>query len=923
MSLLDRLRPRWRHPDPEVRAAAVRELGRDDQKRLAAVAEADADPRVRRVALKKVEDPDLLLAVAGRDPDESLRALAAERAREVLVGIATASGEPEAAAATAAARLDDPRSLARVAMGAPHAGVRAAALARVSDERLLRDVVKGAGDPAIRREALGRIRDASALRGIALSDVPAELALEALARIEDPEVLRAIAENRAAAKSVRQRAQALAGGAHPLRARECRARQLQLCIAVEGLAGETAGARLGEIRREWEALALEAAPRDDVRRRFARAGEAVEAEVTSRERRRVEADRARSAVEESLAAREALCRSVEALDGADAVTQLAAARAAWDRLASVPEERGAALARRFADAGRACEARHERWLARDTLRAKLEALVHEAEALETSAPASGLEGRWTALERRWAALGPAGETSDAIALLRHRFAEAGERLRQRREEDRERRHRGERENLARLADLAARLEAMAAAEALELGAARRALAATRAALQDPEPLPPGESRAAWTARLSRAQDQLLPRFRQEEEAEDWRRWANVGAQEELIRRAEALVASDDLAEVTRQLGPLLEDWQRVAVVPRERAEALWERFRTARDTIRRRADAWLADNQRRKQALCDEVAPLADSTDWNATAETIKRLQAEWKQIGPAPGRHDHALWRRFREPCDRFFARRKEHLDRLTGERSENARRKTALCAEAEALADSTDWEATATALKRLQAEWKRIGPAPRAEADVLWARFRTACDRFFDRQGRRGELELEERLRRAEAVCAGLEALLAAGAPPPEDLPQRIDEAWGEWRRLDLFLVETARPLAERFRDALERLAAAHPEGFSGTGLDPAATRGRRERICSRLEELVRASTAEESAPSLAEQALRLREALAANTIGGSAAPRLESRREAERLRASWVRLGPGLGAEDRALDDRFRSAYTRLSGSADRPS
>jgi hypothetical protein len=85
----------------------------------------------------------------------------------------------------------------------------------------------------------------------------------------------------------------------------------------------------------------------------------------------------------------------------------------------------------------------------------------------------------------------------------------------------------------------------------------------------------------------------------------------------------------------------------------------------------------------------------------------------------------------------------------------------KLALCEQAEALADSTDWNATTTVMKRLQAEWKKSGPVPRAEGEALWQRFRTACDRFFERRSRRDELAQEGLLQQAGAICDQLDAL------------------------------------------------------------------------------------------------------------------------------------------------------------------
>jgi hypothetical protein len=72
MSFLERLQPRWRRSDPEVRAAAVREMGARDQARLETLARSDPDAKVRRIAIKKLEDPERLDAARGQT-DEDLR----------------------------------------------------------------------------------------------------------------------------------------------------------------------------------------------------------------------------------------------------------------------------------------------------------------------------------------------------------------------------------------------------------------------------------------------------------------------------------------------------------------------------------------------------------------------------------------------------------------------------------------------------------------------------------------------------------------------------------------------------------------------------------------------------------------------------------------------------------------------------------
>ena len=682
-----------------------------------------------------------------------------------------------------------------------------------------------------------------------------------------------------------------------------------------------AAEQVREAQREWQEVARDVEPRPDVAERFMAACEAILRDATSVARRRAEADHVKFALEEGLAARAALCERVEALEGADGARALADARAEWSALPPLSDEQDAVLRQRFTRAGERAAARHQDWLAAEALRTELETLVAEAEALAEVSPPPAAK-RWKMLESRWES-----RAARAVEPLARRFAAAGQRLQQRWQEAEQRRASLERKNLTHLEALCTRLLEMARSETLKPSAGRRDLQAANAALADLGPLPPSERRAAWTARLSEARDELLRRLSRDEQTEEWRRWANVGAQEALIARVEALLESNDLAEGTRQLGRLQDEWAQVATASPDKAKGLWERFRTARNELRKRCDAYQAANLEQKRVLCAQAAELGDSTAWNETPELIRRLQARWKEIGPVPARHATALWREFREPCDRFFARRQEQFDHLDAERREHAKAKTALCEQAEALADSTDWDATATAMKQLQAEWKRTGPAPRHEADALWHRFRTACDRFFDRRNRREEVAREDAVRSARAICDELESLgssLSSGedAPEADRIGAQIDEAWSTWLRLDVGTLDGAQQLSARLQAACEGIAAARPESLQRTRLDPEMTRARREKLCARLEALVAPDPEPARALSPQEMALALRERLAANTIGGGAnqdARKQDVRRDVERISASWAHLGPVLGDDARALADRFARALARVRDSS----
>src|SRR5262249_11518258 len=188
------------------------------------------------------------------------------------------------------------------------------------------------------------------------------------------------------------------------------------------------------------------------------------------------------------------------------------------------------------------------------------------------------------------------------------------------------------------------------------------------------------------------------------------------------------------------------------------------------------------ENLARKLALCEQAEALAESTNWIRTADEIKKLQAEWKTIAPVTRGQEKAIWERFRAACDRFFTRRHADLVARKAVWAENVAKKEAIIAKAEVLAESSDWDMAAAEIKRLQNEWKTVGPVKKSRSEALWHRFRGACDRFFARYAARHDVARAERVAAREAIVAEIEAL-GAGESQPDDLAQRVRAIRGRW--------------------------------------------------------------------------------------------------------------------------------------------
>ena len=212
------------------------------------------------------------------------------------------------------------------------------------------------------------------------------------------------------------------------------------------------------------------------------------------------------------------------------------------------------------------------------------------------------------------------------------------------------------------------------------------------------------------------------------------------------------------------------------------------------------------------------------------------------KRIGPVSRGKEKSIWDRFRAACDRFFTRRHEDLAERKVVWAQNLAKKDALCVRAEALAESTDWDQAAAEIKKLQAEWRAIGPVKKSKSEAVWNRFRGACDRFFARYAARHDTARAERVAAREAICTTLEAL-TQGDEAPADLAATVRTLRSRWqqeiaaRGVD---PDQARALDRRFETAFAAVVARWPGSFAGSDLDPDANRKRMETLVRKMEDL-----------------------------------------------------------------------------------
>lgn len=942
MSLLDRLRPKWQSADAEVRAQAVRELPKDEVELLTAVAQQDADPRVRRIALKKLESPRLLLSIADTDGDQALRSFARKRARQLLVHIACDERDIEESKRALALLTDAPDRVA-VAERARFPELRAQAFDTLIDDDALFEVVRKAKDPDVRVRALAKITSPQALKKVVLDEASGDLALSALSRIDDLEALESVFDQHTLPRSVRRQAfsklEKMVPPDHPIKARARHERFQELCQYAESLAEArmpSAANEVASLRESWAAIESEGAPDPKTAERFRVALEAIVALAPSSRASEATAIEPETVAPENPDSRAplflALLERVESLDDQELASGLEPLRGEWEGLVSQGPP-SSELQSRFRRALKSARARLERIHSLEAGAREAAVLVERAETVAREPDLSRAVSELRSLEREWSRL-----TDPADAVLQDRFHAA---LSHGKARDEEARTRQEEVEQRTLRDLEARIqlmETLAASENLSIKDADRVLKEAQEFLKEMGPLPKSANRKKARKRLVDAREQLFKRTQDTRELEEWKRWANVDVQQTLIDRMEKLKQSNDLPKVAKELRQIHEDWKKAGAATPDKAQELWHRYKAIRDEIKARCDAFFekqsqerVENQKLKEALCVQVESLKDSEDWNRTADAIKEIQLQWKKIGPVPLETGDTLWKRFRAACDFFFDRRKQGFDQLKSDRDSNLAAKVVLCERAEAIQDAIDWQKAANEMKRLQSEWREIGAVPRKKSDEVWKRFRTACDRFFDRYKRRDEVELEERLKTRQSLIDELIALGPSKRETQDGLAERVQGIWNAWKSAGP-LPEAGSEIVGRFESEVGALLLDAPAAFIGTELDPAASAKKRGKIVARLESIVdELEDRKPAAEPLESLAQRLKDALASNTIGGGRRrePMLDWRQasdEVSRLRATWAKTAPVPGEEGRALSERFeracRSFFERRPPERSRP-
>lgn len=223
---------------------------------------------------------------------------------------------------------------------------------------------------------------------------------------------------------------------------------------------------------------------------------------------------------------------------------------------------------------------------------------------------------------------------------------------------------------------------------------------------------------------------------------------NLEQKQKIVDRAEELAKEEDVNHAFRELQELHKMWkEELGPVAKEHREEIWEKFKQATKTIHLKRQEYFSkldevyqQNLEKKEEIIANILLIAETEtnnhkEWQARIREVEAQREAFFKAGRVPLKVNEATWAKFKEAVRGFNRKKNAFYKGLKKEQYKNLEKKLELIKIAEDNQENEDFETTTPLMKKIQADWKKIGHVPRKESDKIWNQFKTACNHYFDR--------------------------------------------------------------------------------------------------------------------------------------------------------------------------------------------
>lgn len=296
---------------------------------------------------------------------------------------------------------------------------------------------------------------------------------------------------------------------------------------------------------------------------------------------------------------------------------------------------------------------------------------------------------------------------------------------------------------------------------------------------------------------------------------------NLEQKLKVIDRAEELLQESDVNRAFRELQMLHKMWkEELGPVAKEYREDIWDRFSTATKKIHDKRQEYFSkleehyeENWKNKQEIIEKIKAIADEdfdshNKWQQKIREIEALREEFFKAGKVPRSKSQETWNAFKENVRRFNRKKNAFYKNLKKQQYDNLEKKKELIKIAQDNKDSDDFKTVTPLMKKIQADWKKIGHVPRKDSDKIWKEFKKACNYYFDRlHAQRNEDNKEEieAFDKKKEILDKVKAIELSGNKK-EDLA-KIKEQINAWKEIGK-VPYNKRFIEGKFNKALDQL-------------------------------------------------------------------------------------------------------------------
>ena len=217
-------------------------------------------------------------------------------------------------------------------------------------------------------------------------------------------------------------------------------------------------------------------------------------------------------------------------------------------------------------------------------------------------------------------------------------------------------------------------------------------------------------------------------------------------------------------------------------------------------------------NLQLKKEVLEKLKGLIDSAETQTSFTEIKKLQDEWKKIGPVPISDVENLWNSYNFYVNKFYDQFSLYSEFKDLDRKRNLTTKEELIGSIEKLAALADMNEAMRQVRIFQDEWRHIGPVPKENLDDVINRYRNAVVAIYEKKESQNEEYRKRREQNYDAKIEILEKIKEISAFHTEKVQEWMDKnvemgGWIEkWRAIGTVPLDKKDNLKEQLSEAVK---------------------------------------------------------------------------------------------------------------------